>query len=344
MPGDVRVRQVVAGQHRHACGLEHPAVVHLVACRRGVLDVHQLLGLDQDGVEVGTHHDHHIVVARINVLEFHLRQGVQQGCVQLGGVLGVGQGGEVGDRTTSVACGLASGAAGVSRVRQTGGLDGLDQEGLILELGDFLALLTSHFAAGVHLRLEHVQHREELAGSDHRVHGHRSLGEVGLDTIRCNAGRDLLERGLAHGMVGERSRTLDGTHGDVVGQDGTTIDGAFDHAGELLDNEGHAVGLGGIDGIFRVRKSDVGGIECHKVLLVDRLAVDSQPMLAILRGDRKVRFRRGGRRVAAVAGRRTRRCPRCGCPASGAGLPLRGHSAGPSSARQSHRPGARRSG
>ena len=224
-----------------------------------------MLGLDQGVVERRAHHDHHIVGAGVNVLVLHLHQGVGEGRVQLRGVLRIGQRCQRSDGTTSVTGGLASGATGIRGVGQAGGLEGLDQHSLILELGNLLALLVSHFASSVHLRLEHIQKREELAGRDGGVHRHLVLGEVGLDAVQGDAGNHLLQGGLTNGVVGEGSRTLHLTHGDVVSEDRLAVDGAFHHACEFLDNEGQLVGLGGINAIACVGEGNVCTIQWHVI-------------------------------------------------------------------------------
>ena len=264
MAHDVGVGQVVAGEHRHACGLEHPAIVHLVASSRHVLGVNQLLGLDQGVVERRAHHDHHIVRAGVNVLVLHLHQGVGEGGVQLGRVLCISQSCQRGAGAAEVAEWLACRTRLERGLSEAGSLECLDQASLILELGDFLALLGSNFAASIHLRLEHVQHREELAGSDGGVHRHLVLRKVGLDAVQCNAWYDLLQDGLAYCVVGKGSRTLHLTHRDLVSEDGLTVDGAFHHASELLDNEGQLVGLGGVNAVPCVGEGDVCAIQRHE--------------------------------------------------------------------------------
>ena len=142
---------------------------------------------------------------------------------------------------------LAVDTTGVAGLGEQRGLDGLDEERLIPELADLLALLDGHLAAHVDVGQEHVQQSEHLAGGDHGVHGHGVLCEVRLGTVQGGAGGHLLQRGLTHGAVGKGVGTLHAAHGDHALHDGAAGDGAFDHAGELLDNEGvQGAGLVGL--------------------------------------------------------------------------------------------------
>src|SRR5690606_4746252 len=183
------------------------------------------------GVEVGgAQNQNDVVLAGVHILLLHLGEQTGQGRVDRSGVRAVGR--RDGLRGAAL---VARGA--VRRRRQQGGLDGLDEERLVAELGDALALGQGQFLAGVEAGLEHVQQRQNVAGQDHRVDGHGRLREVGVLAVRRYAGLEDLQARVTNRVVGERGGALNRADVQPALQDRAAGQDLLDLASKFFNGE-----------------------------------------------------------------------------------------------------------
>ncbi len=150
--------------------------------------------------------------------------------------------------------GLADSAgATVGRVGQQGRFDGLNEERLVGELGNTLAVLKADLLTAIVAGLPSFQQGQHSAGQHHRVDGQRALGKVRGGAVDGLAGGCTLQRGFTDAEVGDGRGTLNRAHRDQPLEGRLALDGAFHDTCKLFEVQGaDGTGLVGLTGTDNV--------------------------------------------------------------------------------------------
>ena len=263
--GDVGATgEVSRANHRDAVGLQQMALdAGALAGLVGTVD--ELLVLKQRVELCGAQGNHHVIGTRINVLLFQLDEQVSHGSVELSRVQAVASSSKGLLRAAEVTSRLTSStSATVGRVGQQSSLDRLNEQGLIVELSNLLAMLLADFLTGVVAGLEGFQQGQHSAGQDNRINGQGALCEVSAGTVDRCAGGGLLKRRLTHSEVGDSRSTLNRAEGNPALQGGLAFNGGFHDAGVLFQvqrgNRASRVRLAGANDSIRVVKCHDGSL------------------------------------------------------------------------------------